>query len=115
MVGLARLRRYSGEDLDRAGSAHRVFLDRERSHGALRESQRSGLIAKAHIGQCQIANHLNVFWLFFEKSFQFAAGLPPTLLSGGTITTDFLSPALPKAQLGIDITQCRIGLAQYFF
>ena len=62
----------------------------------LGQSERSGLVTKAHIGQREISNEQIIVRLFFEKSFQFAAGLPPTFLGGGMVTTDFLSPASQK-------------------
>ena len=39
-----------------------------------RESQRSGLVTKAHIDQRQIADQLNVFWLFFREKLPIRCG-----------------------------------------
>jgi hypothetical protein len=39
------------------------------------------------------ANEAEIFRLFFEERFQFAARLSPTFLGGGMIAGDFLRPA----------------------
>ena len=86
------LRRHPCEDLDRSGTSYRVFLDRIRGHGPFRQSQRSGFVTKAHIGQREISNQEIIFRLFFEERFQFAARLSPTFLGGGMVAGDFLRP-----------------------
>ena len=55
-----------------------------------------------------------IFRLFFEKRFQFAAGLPPTSLRGGMVASDFLRPAYEEAQFAIGITQGWIKFGHYF-
>ena len=87
------LRCHASKDLDRNGTVHRVFLNREGSHRLLGQSERSGFVTKAHIGQREITNEQIIFRLFFEKRFQFAARLPPTFLGGGMVASDFLRPA----------------------
>ena len=59
----------------------------------LNESERRGLITKAHIGQREISEETNIFRLVFEKRLQFAARLSPTFLGGSMITGNFLRPA----------------------
>ena len=49
------------------GSSRRVFFDRIRSYGPLRECQRGSLVTEAHIGQREIPNERIIFWLVFEK------------------------------------------------
>ncbi len=75
------------------GPVERVFLDRDRGHRLLDESQRGGLVTKAHIGQREIANETIIFRLFFEERFQFAPRLSPTFLGGGMVAGHFLRPA----------------------
>ena len=75
-----------------SGPVYCVFLDRIRGYGPFRQSQRSGLVTKAHIGQRKISDETIVFRLFFEERFQFAARLAPTFLSGGMVASDFLRP-----------------------
>ena len=91
--GSPMLRRHPGEDLDRNGTIHRVFLDRIHGHRPLRQSECGGLVTEAHIGQREISNEAIIFRLFFEERFQFAARLSPTFLGGGMIAGDFLRPA----------------------
>ena len=59
--GSPYLRRHPGEDLDRNGTIHRVFLDRDHGHGPFRQSQRGGFVTEAHIGQREIANEADNF------------------------------------------------------
>src|SRR5205823_14594786 len=58
----------------------RVFLDRIRGDGPLRQNQRGGFVTKTHVGQREITNQLKIFRLFFDKRFQLAACLAPTFL-----------------------------------
>src|SRR4029077_19423008 len=41
----------------------------------------------------EISNEAKILWLFFEETFQFAARLSPTFLSGSMIAGDFLRPS----------------------
>ena len=66
------------------GIAAIAFLD---------ESERGGLVTKAHIGQREIANEVIIFRLFFEKRFQLSARLSPGFLSGSVVAGNFLRPA----------------------
>ena len=75
------------------GTSHRVFLDWIRGDGPFRQSQRGGLVTKAHIDQREISNKGIIFRLFSEERFQFATCLSPTFLSAGVVAGDFLRPA----------------------
>ena len=57
-VGLSCLCRHAGEELERTRTVERIFLDRDRGHGLLGESQRSGLVTETHIGQREITDKL---------------------------------------------------------
>ena len=83
----------AGKNFNLSRSFYSVLLDWDDTPHLLDESERGGFVTNAHIGQREIANQLNVFWLFFEKSFQFVACLPPTFLRGGMIAREFLRPA----------------------
>jgi hypothetical protein len=72
---------------------HSVFLDRDRGHGAFRQSQRRGFVTEAHIGQREVFDEEMIFRLFCEQRFQFAARLSPSFPSGGMVAGDFLRPA----------------------
>ena len=61
--------------------------------GAFDQGEGSGFVTKARRDQREIIQKRPIFWLFFEKSFQFGAGLSPGFLSGGVIAGDFLRPA----------------------
>ena len=61
--------------------------------GAFDQREGGGFFAKARRDQREIIQKRPIFWLFFEKGFQFGAGLPPGFLSGGVIAGDFLCPA----------------------
>ena len=78
--------------------------------GPFDQREGSGFVTKAHRDQREIIKKRPIFWLFFEKGFQFGAGLSPTFLSGGVIAGDFLRPAQPKAQFATEITQVWLGL-----
>jgi hypothetical protein len=69
------------------------LFDGHRAHGPLGQNQRGGFVTKAHIGQCESANEVKIFRLFFEKRFQVAAGLAPSFLGGGMIAGNLLRPA----------------------
>ena len=79
--------------LDWDRTSYRVLLNWIRRHGALRQRQRTGLVAETHHGQREISNENIIFRLFFEERFQFAARLAPTFLGGGIVAGDFLRPA----------------------
>ena len=95
------------------GTADGIFLDRVRGHGLLGQSQCSGFVTKAHVGQREITNEFRILRLFFVQWLQFAARLLPTFLGGGMVAGDFLRPAQPKAQFTIEETQRWIRLGQY--
>jgi hypothetical protein len=80
-------------DLDRNGTSHRVFLDRDRGHSPLDELERGGFITETDTDQREIFNEAKIFRLFFEERFQFAARLTPTFLGSGMIAGDFLRPS----------------------
>ena len=61
--------------------------------GAVNQREGSGFVTKARRDQREIIQKRPVIWLFFEKSFQFGAGLSPGCLSGDVIAGDFLRPA----------------------
>ena len=86
-------RRHPGEDLDRTGTVHGVFLDRDAGHSPFGQSEGGGFVAEAHFDQREIFKERIIFRLFFEERFQFAARLSPSFLGGGMITGDFLRPA----------------------
>src|SRR5262245_16308509 len=77
-VGLSRLRRNPSEGLDRTGTAHHVFLNRQCGYSPFRQSHRRRFVAKAHVGQGEISNQIRIFRLLLKESFQFTARLAPT-------------------------------------
>ena len=52
---------HAGEEFERTRTIDRVFLDRERGHRLLDESQRGSLVTKTRIGQREIANKTHNF------------------------------------------------------
>src|SRR5438132_1361106 len=92
-VGFPHARCHPSEDFDRLGTIRCVFLDRIRGDGAFDQSQRSGLITEAHVGQRENSDETRIFRLFFEEGLQVAACLAPTSLGGGVVAVNFLRPA----------------------
>ena len=76
---------FSKAAMARSGSPRRAAI-------RARISSDCGLFAASFSIGCK-ATARPVFWLFFEKGFQFGAGLSPGFLSGGVIAGDFLRPA----------------------
>jgi hypothetical protein len=81
------------ENLNSSRAIHRVFFEWHDGHPLLDKSERGGFVTETHIDEREISNEVIIFRLFVEESFQFAARLSPTFLSGDMITGNFLGPA----------------------
>src|SRR5438876_3264381 len=69
VVGLSRARGHAGENLNRTGTRHGIFLDRIRRDGSLSQNQGGSFVTKTHIGKREISNAGKIFRVFFEKRF----------------------------------------------
>ena len=86
------MRRHPREDFDRHWTIHGIFFNWSRRDCAFGQSQSSGFVTKAHVGQREIPNQGIIIRLFFQERFQFAARLPPTFLCSAMVAGEVLRP-----------------------